>query len=253
MLKEFYPRVHLRYESLPVLGAFLGGYVRWVLGRGYHQARVRCHLRALLRFEAKLQAVGVRRAGDLTRERFYGCIPADSQVDADLAGAARLLGLFLRETEGLLSPAPSGPTALKVAAYGRYLESARGFAASTVAHHTATAAEFLTGLGHDAEPGGLVGLTRQHVEDFVRIVGGRIGRASLQHTVAHLRSFLRFLVAFYDLPPGLDKEIDTARVYRDERLPRSLPWATVQALLRSIDRESAMGVRDYAIFLLIAT
>jgi integrase len=42
-------------------------------------------------------------------------------------------------------------------------------------------------------------------------------------------------------------------VYRGEQLPRSLPWDTVQALLKAIDRTTPMGRRDYAMFLLIAT
>ena len=54
-------------------------------------------------------------------------------------------------------------------------------------------------------------------------------------------------------PTGLDKQIDTPRVYREEKLPKSLPWATVQAFLRGIDRTTPSGIRDYAIFLLIAT
>ena len=52
---------------------------------------------------------------------------------------------------------------------------------------------------------------------------------------------------------GLDSQIDTPRLYRLEQLPRSLPWDTVCAFLESIDRTSALGLRDYAIFLLIAT
>ncbi|MEA3291019.1 MAG: site-specific integrase [Pseudomonadota bacterium] len=55
------------------------------------------------------------------------------------------------------------------------------------------------------------------------------------------------------MTPGLDAQLDTPRVYRRERLPRALPWETVQALLRSIDRKTPLGRRDYAIFLLIAT
>jgi integrase len=55
------------------------------------------------------------------------------------------------------------------------------------------------------------------------------------------------------VPAGLDSQIDTPRLYRLEQLPRALPWETVSALLRSIDRTSAMGLRDYAMFLLIAT
>lgn len=43
------------------------------------------------------------------------------------------------------------------------------------------------------------------------------------------------------------------RVYRGEQLPHALPWGTVRALLKSIDRTTPMGLRDYAMFLLIAT
>ena len=55
-----------------------------------------------------------------------------------------------------------------------------------------------------------------------------------------------------EVPVGLDSQIDTPRVYRGERLPRSLPWATVQAFLASIDRSAPIGKRDYAMFQLIA-
>ena len=59
---------------------------------------------------------------------------------------------------------------------------------------------------------------------------------------------------FEKLPPvGLDMRIDTARVYRGEKLPRALPWETVRAFLRSIDRSTSMGRRDYAMFMLIVT
>ena len=55
------------------------------------------------------------------------------------------------------------------------------------------------------------------------------------------------------VPHGLASQIDTPRLYRLEQLPRALPWDTVCALLRSIDTTTAMGRRDYAMFLLIAT
>jgi len=78
-------------------------------------------------------------------------------------------------------------------------------------------------------------------------------RASLQHEVAAVRGLLRFLAIDGRVRTGLDRQIDTPRVYRLEQLPRSLPWDTVTALLKSIDRKSDMGLRDYAMFLLIAT
>ena len=68
----------------------------------------------------------------------------------------------------------------------------------------------------------------------------------------HLRAFLRFLAVAGEIPTGLDTQIDTPRVYRDERLPRALPWDTVRALLRTIDRTTPLS-RDYTILLLMAT
>src|SRR5438270_891037 len=68
-----------------------------------------------------------------------------------------------------------------------------------------------------------------------------------------VRDLLRFLSTDGRVRTGLDRQIDTPRVYRLEQLPRSLPWDTVTALLKSIDQKTAMGLRDYAMFLLIAT
>jgi len=96
-------------------------------------------------------------------------------------------------------------------------------------------------------------LTAADIEAFIRQVGTRCARASLQHVVAHLRGFLRFLAATEQAPTGLDTQIDTPRVSRDEQLPRALPWPTVQALLRAIDRTTPCGRRDYAMFVLITT
>lgn len=84
-------------------------------------------------------------------------------------------------------------------------------------------------------------------------MGKRLSRATLQHRIAQLRGFLRFLATNGIVRPGLDRQIDTPRVYRQEQLPRSLPWPTVQGLLQCIDRRTAEGLRDYAMLFLIAT
>ena len=80
-----------------------------------------------------------------------------------------------------------------------------------------------------------------------------MSRVGLQKPIAILRNFLRFLAADGTVPVGLDNTIDRPRVYRQEQLPRSLPWSTVQALLASINRDSAIGKRDYGMFSLMTT
>ena len=68
-----------------------------------------------------------------------------------------------------------------------------------------------------------------------------------------LRTFLRFLAVTGEGPAGLDAQIESPRIYRGERLPRALAWETVRTFLRSIDRTTSKGRRDYAMFVLIAT
>ena len=80
-----------------------------------------------------------------------------------------------------------------------------------------------------------------------------MGRVGLQEPIATLRNLLRFLASDGSVPVGLDTTIERPRVYRQEQLPRSLPWSTIQVLLASINRDVAIGKRDYAMFSLMAT
>jgi site-specific recombinase XerD len=253
MLTKLFPRVHRRYEGLPILGGYLDGYAKWLVAAAYPPPRVRQHLRTARRLEQILHRRGVRCADEVSSDRVHACAPRDSQIDPDLTVVARLLGRCLLEMRGVQGRPPPTRTEEKVAAYQAYLEAARGLAASTVRQHTVTAAHFLTHLRYEASSASTVTISPVEIEEFVRSCGKRLSRASLQHTVAQLRSYLRFLATRGEILPGLDAKIDTPRVYRGEQLPRALPWETVLALLRAIDRSTAMGLRDYAMFLLIAT
>lgn len=253
MLVELYPRVHRRYSSLSVLGTILDGYAEWLSKLDYPRNRIRHHLRTARRLDRALQGRGVHSLEELTRERLRICAPAVSQSDPDLRAVVRFVERYL-DTQGALPPAPPpGRIEIKVASYATYLTQVRGLAAPTVAQHSTAAAEFLAHMGYEAKPARLAEITGRDVEAFMRTVGGRLGRASLQHTASQIRSFLRFLASSGEAPPGLDSQIDTPRVYRDEQLPRSLPWESVGTLLRSIDRTSRLGLRDYTMLLLIAT
>ncbi|MBI4321409.1 MAG: tyrosine-type recombinase/integrase [Chloroflexi bacterium] len=140
-----------------------------------------------------------------------------------------------------------------VNSYGAHLHDVRGLAHSTVAQHRFTVGQFLQQLGYEENPLRLSTLAAIDIERFVRTCGPRLSRATLQHVIARLRGFLRFLAMCGAVPPGLDAQIDTPRLYRGEQLPRSLPWETVRAFLMSINRASRCGLRDYTIFLLIVT
>jgi integrase/recombinase XerD len=253
MLLELYPRMHRRYTSLPILGSTLDGYSTWLLKQGYSTDRVREYFRAAPRLVRQLQQHGVRTLTGMTRARLQDCAPVDSQDDPDLAALVRQLDRYFRTELSLYPPPKLTRIGQRVAAYTTYLEQVRGFAPSTCTYHRRTVTEFLTHLGYEKCPTRLAALSGRNLESFLCAVGPRQTRASLQHVVSHVRAFLRFLAAVGEVPPGLDTQIDTPRVYRGEQLPRALPWDTVQTLLKAIDRTTPMGRRDYAMFLLIAT
>lgn len=133
--------------------------------------------------------------------------------------------------------------------YEYHLVEVRGFARSTLAHHNATVADFLArGLRPGQRLRSLIGTD---VDRFIGMRSTEVSRQTLQHTVAALRAFLRWCHDLSEIPVRLD-DIDTPRTYRGELPPRALDWSAVQALLRSIDRGSKSGERDYAILHLMA-
>lgn len=252
MLVQFFPRMHRRYSSLRLLGPILGGFAGWLHARGYPRVAVRRHLRAARRLEQRWHRRGFRSLSAIRRTDFQICAPGHSQDDPDLAAVARVLKVHFEEC-GLLAgePAPEAPQELT--GYQQYLTALRGLAPGTVADHLTTVSEFLQFIADKRPAMSLGQLTPRELEAFVQQVGARVSRAALQHVVAHVRSFLRWLAAHGVARKGLESQIDTPRVYRQEQLPRALRWDTVRALLESIDRSTATGRRDYAMLLLIAT
>ncbi len=256
MLEELFPKVHHRYRSLPILGPTLDEFAGWLVERGYRVERTRRHLHTAHQIEQELWKRGCRALSEVTQVDLRACAPPPrrSQDNPYLASTARCLEHFLEERRILVAPVrPPTQTERLLGEYRSWLGDVRGFARTTVVNHLRTASELLEHIRYEAQPSSLAALAPGDIEAFVRAAGQRLSRASLQHKVAHLRSFLRFLAMRGETPSGLDAQIDTPRVYRGERLPRALPWETVRAFLDSIDRSTPMGVRDYAIFLLIAT
>ena len=252
MLIQFFPRMHRRYSSLRLLGPILAGFAGWLRAHGYPRVAVRRHLRAARRLEQRWLRRGLRSLSAIRRTDFQVCAPGHSQDDPDLAAVARVLKTYCEE-HGLLAGEPAPEVPQELTGYQQYLTALRGLAPGTIADHRATVSEFLQFIA-DTRPAMRLGqLTPRELEAFVQHIAARVSRATLQHVVAHLRSFLRWLAAQGAARQGLESQIDTPRVYRQEQLPRALRWETVRALLGSIDRTTAIGRRDYAILLLIAT
>jgi integrase/recombinase XerD len=255
MLKEFFPKAHQRFSSLPLLGAIADSFCDWLQQQGYRRRCIRILVRMLARVDAMIGQRGRSALLEITREDLQACRPANSQDNRNLAGAVHALERYL-EAHSLLSPPAANPlsrSAELLANYKHFLEDVRGLSQSTVGGHLCTVSCFLEHLGYESSPWRLGEIKASDVEAFITHLGKLHGRASLQHEAAHLRGFVRFGAASGTLPPGLEAHIDTPRLYRLEQLPRALPWESVCALLASIDRSTPMGMRDHAMLFLIAT
>lgn len=253
MLATLFPRAHARYSSLPVLGGTLEGLCVWLEARGYPRDAIQRRMQAAASLARALRRSGVRSLGELTASALRSYAPRPQMSGSPPRGAlVRSLALYLEERGGL-TPTPVTPSELWVADYGRYLERVRGLATSTIEMHGATITKFLRFLDHDAHPQRLHDLHGAEVEAFIAQTAQRVGRSMMGQVTTVLRTFLRFLATRGQTPPGLDAEVESPRVYRGERLPRALRWETVRTLLKSIDRTTSKGQRDFAMFLLIAT
>jgi integrase/recombinase XerD len=248
MLNELFPRAHARVSSLPLLGSIVDRFTVWLQQQGYRRGSSRHYVRALSRLDVMIRLRGRSALPEVTREDLRACRPANSQEDRNLAGALRALERYL-DAHALLPPPGPNPLSrsdVLLADYRYFLEDVRGLSQSTVRGHLRTVSCFLEHIEYASAPARLIDLKACDVETFITRLGKQHGRASLQHEAAHLRGLLRFGAASGPLPPGLDAYIDTPRLYRLEQLPRALPWASVCALLASVDRSTPMGVRDYA-------
>ena len=256
MLRTLFPRAHRKFLSLPLLGPITDGFDDWLAGNGFTRGSRKFCIRMLRYVDVDLRLRRVDKVAELTHSVLHDCWRTFMKSLPCHAGTVRSLERYL-VASGLIAngqnePAtlPS-PTWILIEEYVGHLHEVRGFAASTISHHRFTAQCFLqqldkTGIAlRDSRP--------SNVEAYVANAGKRLSRASLQHEIGALRGFLRFLAMDGRAPHSLASQIDTPRLYRLEQLPRALPWDTVCALLRSIDTTTAMGKRDYAIFLLIAT
>jgi integrase/recombinase XerD len=253
MLRSAFPRAHQKYFSLPLLGPIADGFDDWLTTSGFTRGSRKLAINLLPIADKTLRRRGVDEVAKLNHTVLDDCCKALKKKYPCRAGTIHTLERYLI-ANGLIvdirHAAATQPPTLS-GEYAAHLREVRGFAASTVSSHRRTAEDFLQHLGETGAA--LRSIGTSNIESYIAEAGTRLNRASLQHDVGALRGFLRFLSMDNRVPTGLDRQIDTPRLYRLEQLPRALPWETVRTLLQSIDRTSPMGLRDYAIFLLIAT
>lgn len=232
------------------MGPFIEGYRDWLAGRGYTSATV-INMLAM--------------AGDLGRWMgAHDVVPADldREVIAEFRNAMRAAGRrcvpgargldpvldYLEHVGVLVRPsAPATPIEALVERYRTWLVADRGLAEATVSRYVKLARTFLA-----RQVGTLEGLTGADIVAFLLAEGRRLSVGSVKGRVAELRSLLKFLYLQGLTPRSLATVVPPVAGWRDTGVPKAIPAEDVQRLLDSCDRSDPIGIRDYAILMLVA-
>ena len=135
--------------------------------------------------------------------------------------------------------------------YDRFLSSERGLARATVVCYLPIVRRLLTErFGTKALR--LEDLGSGDLNRFILRQGRRVSRVHARTTVTALRSFMRFLLQRGAIKIDLAAALPGVAHWRLSHIPKSLPPEQVEQLLRSCDRSTPSGQRDYAILLLLA-
>ncbi len=255
MIAKLFPKGFPRYQSLPIMGPLIDKYSAWLIEQQYTYRSSRYELCMVVHICRFLKKRGFQKVNEIGVDDLEACYRFFRKKFTKEAGSVRVLSRFLMQ-QSLVQPASIPELTRKGAMLNEfkiYLRDIHGFADSTIQRQAHLSNEFLEWLKFDETPNRLSLLQITEIEAFIQHLGKRMARVSLQKPISIIRNLLKFLAMKGVVPPGMENLIESPRVYRQEKLPRSLPWEIVRALIRSIDRSTTIGKRDYAIFSLMAT
>lgn len=239
------------------LGPEVEGYRVWLTHRGYTPETVRNMLKDLGRVGLWLSAEGLESA-QFDEERAAAFLAARPRAGQRRAAGPRAmvpLLTYLREAGVVPAQVPSlSPLGELLGQYRTWMVQERGLAAMTVLRYENTARRFLQEQATDdegrLEPAALAGTD---INAFLLRECARVSAGSAKGRVAELRSVLRFLYLQGITPLRLGTAVPPVGGWRLAALPpRSVTVAEVQRLLDTVDRSCDVGVRDFAIMMLVA-
>ena len=233
------------------LAPYADGFRTVLAERGYTPSSAAGQLQLMAHLSRWLVERGLG-GQDLTPAEVEGFLQARRAVGSrqwlSSRGMSPLLG-YLREVGFAASGSPvvaSTPMEILLADYRDYLVSERGLAASTVRNYVDVARRFVL----DRSAWGrtdLGGLTAAEVSEFV-LANCRVrstGSATL--LVVGTRALLRYLYLAGFTPNRLAGAVPSAACWPASSLPRPIEPGEAARLMRSCDRRTATGRRDFAV------
>src|SRR5207249_2263979 len=223
--------------------------------KGYKSQTLRLHLEALQRLVPGFLRRSIRSVRDLTDDDVQAVTRYFKIRKPHVAEGIRAFGRFLTERLGLKPGRRpiSGPSDRIIHRVVEHLRKDRGLAESTWQRHDRHLRQFLGFIGFDRSKRAVPTLTLERIRRFLGWMARRHRPESLKQVVATVRMFLRWEFARGALSCPWHLQLDTIRVYPDQRVPQLIPWPTLQRLLRKLDQSTPQGLRDFTVLLLAVT
>jgi len=241
------------------------GYIAWLQTNGYASRNVHHRVPILVRFAEFARKRGAKSPGGLPRyvqpfvdewlkkrgTAFRGD-RRQHRTAVEIRGPIeQMLRVALPNFVGRRQARPI-PFPEQAPEFIRHLQQERGLAAPTVEEYTIHLRSFEAYLRRIGATE-LAELSPAILSAFVTERGQAVSRGTMHGVCSTLRIFLRYAHRERLTARDLSSSVEGPRTYRLAALPRSIPWADVQRMLEAVDRRSALGKRDYAMLLLLAT
>ena len=250
-----FPSVVRRHHEGP-LGIHVDAYEALLREQGYSRGSTYVHLHIVADLSRWLRR---RRldAGDVdectverylqSRQRFVDTYRGASFVPYKFLGMLRDRRIVTHKTV----PIVVDPHEIVVDAFRQYLSQERGLSVSIQCNYTRFAHQFLRER-FDRGSLELSALSATDVTGFIRRHAHERSARSAQHIVGSLRAFLRYLRYRGEITTDLAACVPTVANWSLSTLPKFLRPGQVQQVLDHCDRHSALGLRNYAILVLLA-
>ncbi len=245
------------------LGSFLDDFCDGLLDHGFSCGCVRTHLGRLLHLNRWLAERGWSPTGKLSRnevERFSAAYPQRCRCRGVREDHLKRMGHSLSRFVEFLGERDRFDPQLATQVYQpllddylHWMREHQHAAAGTLDLRKHGVSRFLASLGEDATAEGLTKLDTRRIESFsIEYAEGR-ARAARRSMQSALRTFLRFCFHEGYIQRHLEHAVPTLRTYKLAQVPRGLSEAQAFAVLESVDRNTDVGQRDYAILRLLYT
>lgn len=248
------------------LGPAITQYGKWLCECGYRVKTLATRVSILRQFSTFAQTHGAQRYEELPEHlepfvQFWIQRPHRQRASEQPSQVTRHVRIAIEQMLRVVVPGFAGrprrqaicePFADRAPGFSAYLRQERGLRDTTLSlydEHLRAFAAWLIEFGHED----LQELSPAAVSDFLTERSQRLSRSTLRARCAVLRVFLRYLHRERLIARDLSLIVESAPCYRLAHLPRSITIDDVRKVLDSIDRQTVLGRRDYAMLLLLVT